>query len=480
MRIAHFGTFDVENYGDLLFPLVLERRLEGRGHEVVHVSPIGGGPVWRHCVPTISVDEAMAGRFDAIVIGGGHTVHGRPSDVAAYRAAGDRALFAYADLWLQSTILACEQDAPVVWNAPGVPGPFPPETAVLVRWAAEQAQYVALRDETSLGFLRGAGFGGAAHVVLDTAIDVAGLWPPAVLDAAWDEVFRARGLPVPERALAFHFNARFLQEGAAEVAARLDALCRRSGLTPVLLALGPCHGDVELLRELSAALTVPHASIGPVGDLIELVACLRGASLYVGSSLHGGVTARAFDRPAILVAPEAPGAASKRRSFLEAHGRVSDSAAGRCSAQVATWGEAWERVDAILASMPGERTSTAADDPRSKATAPAATRPDPNAEHWSRLTAALEGAPSGALERRRTGLAELEAMLASRWRRERVAIGILLDQAREAATYRASAQRSAERFRRLERLHRDLKAADRAARPVRSGEAATKADGSGE
>ena len=29
MKIAHFGTFDVENYGDLLFPLLLERRLGG-------------------------------------------------------------------------------------------------------------------------------------------------------------------------------------------------------------------------------------------------------------------------------------------------------------------------------------------------------------------------------------------------------------------------------------------------------------------
>jgi hypothetical protein len=26
LKLAHFGTFDVENYGDLLFPLVLEGR----------------------------------------------------------------------------------------------------------------------------------------------------------------------------------------------------------------------------------------------------------------------------------------------------------------------------------------------------------------------------------------------------------------------------------------------------------------------
>ena len=58
MRIAHYGTFDVENYGDLLFPPVLERRLSGRGHTLTHVSPIGGRAIWEDCVETISIREA--------------------------------------------------------------------------------------------------------------------------------------------------------------------------------------------------------------------------------------------------------------------------------------------------------------------------------------------------------------------------------------------------------------------------------------
>jgi polysaccharide pyruvyl transferase WcaK-like protein len=484
MRIAHFGTFDVENYGDLLFPLVLERRLAGRGHEIVHVSPVGGGPVWRGCVETISVDDAMAERFDAVVIGGGHTIHGQPSDVAAYRAARDRGLLAYSDLWLRSTVLACEQALPIVWNAPGVPGPFPSETAVLVRWAAEQADRIALRDGTSLGFLRGAGFEGAADVVLDTAIDVDGLWPPAELDSAWREVFRSRGLSLPERAIALHFNARFLQEGVGEVATRLDALGLRSGLTPILLALGPCHGDVALIRAISSAMTTPHAAIGPVEDLIELVACLRGASLYVGSSLHGGVTARAFDRPAILVAPEAPGAASKRRSFLEAHGRVFDTAAGRRSTHVERWEEAWDRVDAIVASASVGRASSAGPPspvaPGSPASPAPGARRDPNADHWQGLVAALERAPRDVPARRRAGLAALQAMLDGRWRRERLSIGILLDQAREAASHRAAAQRNAQRFRALARRQRDLAAGGGATRGQHTGAVeAKKLDGGG-
>ena len=43
-RIAQIGTFDLENYGDLLFPVILENELKKRiqNVEIVLFSPIGG------------------------------------------------------------------------------------------------------------------------------------------------------------------------------------------------------------------------------------------------------------------------------------------------------------------------------------------------------------------------------------------------------------------------------------------------------
>ena len=37
MKIAHFGTFDVDNYGDLLFPHIVEWRMPSV--EWIHISP---------------------------------------------------------------------------------------------------------------------------------------------------------------------------------------------------------------------------------------------------------------------------------------------------------------------------------------------------------------------------------------------------------------------------------------------------------
>jgi hypothetical protein len=58
--LAHFGTFDVENYGDLLLAAILERRLVDLGHGFVHVSPHGCPPVWDDCVPTVAAGAIIA------------------------------------------------------------------------------------------------------------------------------------------------------------------------------------------------------------------------------------------------------------------------------------------------------------------------------------------------------------------------------------------------------------------------------------
>ena len=59
LKLAYFGTFDVENYGDLLFPLILERKLADFCDEFIHVSPVGGQPLWQDCVRTVNFDTFL-------------------------------------------------------------------------------------------------------------------------------------------------------------------------------------------------------------------------------------------------------------------------------------------------------------------------------------------------------------------------------------------------------------------------------------
>ncbi|HEX8207672.1 MAG TPA: polysaccharide pyruvyl transferase family protein [Solirubrobacteraceae bacterium] len=304
MRLAHFGTFDVENYGDLLFPLVVARRLEGLATEIVHVSPVGGPPVWDDCVATVAPSGLDPETLDAVLVGGGNIVHAGPAGVPDYREDGLTWLLAYAGLWTEPARLAARHGIPVAWNAPGVPQPFSPRVAEVVRWAAAQSALLTVRDRHSLRRLRDAGVEEPVGVVPDTAFDVADLFTAAELDEAYARAFADRGRERPDRALAVHVNERDLGDDAAATAGVIDRLAADLDAVPVLVALGRCHGDAAVAHDVASRLEADHVVVDRLTSLREAVAILARSDAYAGSSLHGLVTALAFGRPAVAVARE--------------------------------------------------------------------------------------------------------------------------------------------------------------------------------
>ena len=162
MKLAHFGTFDVENYGDLLFPLILERRLADFCDEFTHISPVGGPPLWQDCVRTVNFDAFLQETPDigGVVIGGGHLIRALPAPLKAYEPDGDTtyvrggtsSLVAYPSLWLGAAYIAARHNVPLCWNAPGVFAGFTPVAAELLQWTASVTDYLTVRDEASRRF----------------------------------------------------------------------------------------------------------------------------------------------------------------------------------------------------------------------------------------------------------------------------------------------------------------------------------------
>ncbi len=342
-RIAHLGTFDVENYGDLLFPRLLERRLAGKGYEFTHVSPRGHSGVWADGASCISFQELRRriDEFDGMIIGGGNLIHAAATRLSDYDHGGMSPLLAYSDLWMGSTLLAKQAGLPVCWNAPGVPGELPADSSGAIRWVLESADYLAVRDAASRDLLMLAAPRASASVVPDTAVEVRELWTDAELAEAHEAAFTTRGRELPERTLVFHFNKRFLGEGLVELAQRVDRVCESRGATPVLLAIGPCHGDGELVQQLAGSLRSAALVIDRPISLREVAACIGRSNGYLGSSLHGLITAVSFGVPAVLVAP-------KQR--LKFSGFLLQLELEHC--QVATWEEA-ERTQGTLLTAVG-------------------------------------------------------------------------------------------------------------------------------
>ncbi len=257
MRVAHFGTFDVENFGDLLFPLLLEWRLAGPGNEFVHVSPAGGPPVWQDCVRTVSTGSVIA-QPDELHRGRGRRRQHRPRRAHLARCVRPRwrgAAGGVPGLVARRGVRRGQHARALAGTGPASRNPLLPTGARLARWAAGVTDYLAVRDPSSESWLRDAGVTQPVHIVPDTALELSRLWPRESLAGEFADAFRRRGRDVPERYLCIHLNSRFVDADLDVLAGRIDRICRHANAAAVLLSTGPCHGEAELHRAVEPKLT---------------------------------------------------------------------------------------------------------------------------------------------------------------------------------------------------------------------------------
>ena len=133
MRIGLWGTFDLENFGDMLYPRIVRRELAGRvpGIEVVPFSPIGyvghnrfeePGEVPAAPLGTWSADRLgeLAEQIDVLAIGGGDIVHDRDAGLAPHYGLEPEELERRRTHRFFCEGLV-EQGVPTAWLAVGVP-----------------------------------------------------------------------------------------------------------------------------------------------------------------------------------------------------------------------------------------------------------------------------------------------------------------------------------------------------------------------
>src|SRR5687767_4064151 len=152
--VGLWGTFDVDNYGDHLFPHIaaveLGRRLPGlelrtaAPYGSAHPTRFDGEPVAALPPWSSQAAAAAAGTHDLVVVGGGELLHmndrllapvyGVPADELAQRA---------PSAWFADAALTIGRFA---WNAVGVPGAVAPGGEARLKLAADAAAYVAVRD----------------------------------------------------------------------------------------------------------------------------------------------------------------------------------------------------------------------------------------------------------------------------------------------------------------------------------------------
>jgi hypothetical protein len=321
--VAVWGTFDVDNYGDHLFPRIARRELAARlpGVEVDAFSPVGStrhptrlddpevvGEVRGFGHRTPARVAALAATYDAVVVGGGELLH--LDDVLLrhfYAVDPDELDRIRPSAWFVEGLGADgERSCPVLWHGLGVPFDLAgdPAKAARVRAALAHRSWASVRDPYSAARLRDAGVG--EDVTIDVVPD-SGLLVDRLLDdgerARRLEALRRRGaFPVADAALVVQ-GCDLLVGAAPAIAAALAPRLDEGGVAPVLLETGRCRQDAQFADALAAALP-GHVAVHRVpADVTvpDIAAVLGAAAAVVSSSLHAAVTAVAHRRPFVVM-----------------------------------------------------------------------------------------------------------------------------------------------------------------------------------
>jgi hypothetical protein len=337
------GTFDVANYGDLLFPIVAAHRLAPLGWRLQPVSPTVQSTGFADALPVAPLAD-IPGRldFEAVLVGGGEIIHGWRADFLREYRIGDLPGWAYTGLWFGAGVAAALADVTLVWNAPGVPSVFPEGPRRLaLHPALRAADYVAVRDEASRQFLGAAGETEIA-VVPDTIAELSRVWPLPSLAQAGCDLRARKEIGGEEALLAIHIRPGGFGPATPEaLAAQIAEVAAARGLVPLLLSIGPCLGDAQALRQVSAALPVRHIRLDDPRSLRELAAALAMSRFYAGNSMHGYVTAASYGVPGVIIGRPA------FRKFAGFAGHL-----GRAGEVVRNWEDAWPQLAARLGETP--------------------------------------------------------------------------------------------------------------------------------
>ncbi len=292
LQIGIFGTFDVKNYGDLLFPLIAEFELHKRlGAVKIHPFSYHAKTTdnWVYKVSALSDLSALAANLDGFLIGGGHIIR-FDKDVAAGYAPPTPDIHHPTGYWLAPTLIALQYGIPVIWNSAGVYGEVPPWAQALLTLALEHSDYIAVRDEWGKELLEHFSPIISSRVVVkpDTAFAVADLFPAKQHSNGFLQLKESIGLTRP-----------YLIIQATSGLDSVGHLVRDnpsffSNYQIVALSTAPVCGDSPAqlethLHDFIRLLEWPSPAL--IAELIS------GAEAVVGVSLHLSITALAYGVP---------------------------------------------------------------------------------------------------------------------------------------------------------------------------------------
>ncbi|MBE7636395.1 hypothetical protein GUA87_06025 [Sneathiella sp. P13V-1] len=314
------GTFDVNNYGDCLFP-VIYRELLSRFHPntvIKYYSPTG------ELAEIVKLDsitslpdtrEKAASAFhdlDAYILAGGETLsigHGLGTYILP------KETFSHSlRLWLAPLISLSEKSRPhISFHCVGAQA-MPEKIQSNIGHMLSRCSYISVRDIHSRIKLEKANC--HSDLAADPVLLSSDLWSAEYWQKTADNC-----LPLElkgKKYLLAQISLPYLQNDLSEWCDEIGKIARKLDAEILLLPICLFLHDLIVLKSAKKILKQKGINAFIVEkklDVLQTTSLFEGCAGYVGSSLHGGVVALSFAKPFALLGK---GAKGKHNSVMEA------------------------------------------------------------------------------------------------------------------------------------------------------------------
>ena len=271
------GTFDVANFGDLLFPLIARHELERRLGPV-EIRPYSyhacSAESWPFAVMPLGRLPADIRSLDLLLVGGGDIIRFDPLVALDYGPESPD-IHHPTGFWLAPIFIAHTANVPVAWNAPGVPAEIPSWAHALVRASVDVSAYVSVRDDASHEILSRVTGNAPLDIVPDCGFNAAELLHDRPAQRSY-VVVQSR----PQSPRWLPYVRELLQDDQSEF---------------VFAPVGPVTGDLARPpRPLP-----PRTSFSYPKHPCNMLELIAGSTAVVGPSLHLTIAALSLGRPAL-------------------------------------------------------------------------------------------------------------------------------------------------------------------------------------
>lgn len=296
MQVGLVGTFDVANYGDLLFPYLaqheLARRVDDLELRLYSYRSMSRG-TWPYDVSSLRDLENDLDVLDALVVGGGHLIRFDERIAPGYvpTSSSTPHPIGYS---LVPTILAAVRGIPVAWNAVGASSPTPEWARELLSRSMRCANYVSVRDPGSQRELSRVDRGTEVQLVPDTGFGVKDflddLGPSKQVEQIIDDLGLDGGYVILQPSTR-------LRPGIEDIR---EALTPDLGMPVLELPISPALGDRTGLFDLDRK----HVrSLESWPDPPVIAGLIAGAEAAIAHSLHLTITALVRGVPVFRLRP---------------------------------------------------------------------------------------------------------------------------------------------------------------------------------